>query len=160
VKPLVVVEASTRGLADAKRELERAGLTVVDGWQSRPGAVCAGVVEDALDAAEALLAAIGGAGVVIEARADRDVTDRLLDDLRRLGAVDHRIGDPEVPRLTAEERELLALLAGGSTLGSAASRLHLSRRTADRRLAAARRKLGAASTAEAVVEFARLGETG
>jgi DNA-binding CsgD family transcriptional regulator len=156
VKPLVVVEGSSRGLAAVRRELEQAGLTVVDGWQGRPGVVSSGVVEDALGAAEALLAAIGGAGVVIDARADRDVTDRLLDDLRRLGAVDHRIGDPELPVLTAEERELLALLAAGTTLGSAAARLHLSRRTADRRLAQARGKLGAATTAEAVVAFSRL----
>jgi DNA-binding CsgD family transcriptional regulator len=58
--------------------------------------------------------------------------------------------------LTAEERDLLALLADGQTLGAAARSLHLSRRTADRRLAGARAKLGVASTAEAVVAFTRI----
>lgn len=156
MRPLVVVEGSARGAAAAKRELESAGWKILDGWRNEPGVVCAGVVDDELDAAEALLAAIGGAGVVIEARADREVIDRLIDDLRRLGTVEHRIGEPEMPLLTTEERELLALLAAGTTLGEAASRLHLSRRTADRRLATARAKLGAASTAEAVVAFSRL----
>jgi DNA-binding NarL/FixJ family response regulator len=46
---------------------------------------------------------------------------------------------------------LLAHLVGGATLGAAAKALHVSRRTADRRLASARRALNAASTAEAVV---------
>lgn len=156
MKPLVVVEGSARAAAAARRQLESAGWTVVDGWRSRPGAICAGAVEDEFDAAEALLAAIGGAGVVIEARADREVIDRLLDDLRRLGAVDHRLGEPETPLLTADERELLTLLVGGATLGAAAETLHLSRRTADRRLAAARAKLGAQTTAEAVLAFSRL----
>jgi DNA-binding CsgD family transcriptional regulator len=53
--------------------------------------------------------------------------------------------------LTCEERRLLELLADGQALGEAAETLHVSRRTADRRLAAAREKLGVHSTAEAVV---------
>ena len=46
---------------------------------------------------------------------------------------------------------LIALLAGGMTLGQAANELGLSRRTADRRLAEARVVLGARRTTEAVV---------
>jgi DNA-binding NarL/FixJ family response regulator len=53
--------------------------------------------------------------------------------------------------LTGEERRLLELLAAGQALGEAAEALHLSRRTADRRMAAARGKLGVRSTAEAVL---------
>ena len=53
--------------------------------------------------------------------------------------------------LTGEERRLLELLAGGHALGEAAETLHLSRRTCDRRLAAARGKLGVRTTAEAVL---------
>lgn len=156
MRPLIVVEASPRAVAAARREVEAAGWRVVDGWRNEAGLVCAGAVDDAAGAAEALLAAVAGAGVVVEARAGRELVDRLVDDLRRLGPVEHRTGESEAPVLTAEERDLLALLAQGLTLGAAAQRLHLSRRTADRRLAGARTKLGVASTAEAVTAFARL----
>ena len=156
MRPLIVVEASARAAAAARREVEAARWPVVEGWRNEPGVVCAGVVDDASSAAKALLAAIGGAGLVVEARAGREIVDRFVDDLRRLGPVEHRTREPETPLLTNDERELLALLAGGATLGVAARRLHLSRRTADRRLAAARAKLGVKTTAEAVVSAARL----
>jgi DNA-binding CsgD family transcriptional regulator len=52
---------------------------------------------------------------------------------------------------------LLELLLTGATIGEAARRLHISRRTADRRLAAARRALDAGTTAEALRAAARLG---
>jgi len=140
-RPLVVVEGSERALASAVRE--HAGAATF-------------VVRDAGEAAEALLAAVGGTGVVVHALADRDVIDPLVDDLRRLGAVDHRVGEPEPGSgLTVDERRLLDALASGRTLGEAADELHLSRRTADRRLASARRKLGVATTAEAVVAHVR-----
>jgi DNA-binding NarL/FixJ family response regulator len=152
--PLVVVEASERALAHALREVERTGARVVQGWRNDASVVCTGAVRDAADAAEALLAAVAGAGLVVHAQAERDVIDRLVDDLRRFGPVDHRIGEPEpVAALPADERRLLDELADGRTLGAAAATLHLSRRTADRRLAAARAKLGAATTAEAVVAY-------
>ena len=151
-----MVEASARSAAAARREVEAAGWRVVERWTNDPGIVCTGVVEDAAGAAEALLAALAGAGLIVEARADRDLIDRLVDDLRRLGPVEHRTHERDHPVLTAEERELLALLADGLTLGAAAERLHLSRRTADRRLAHARVKLGVGTTAEAVVASSRL----
>lgn len=142
VKPLVVVEGSERAFASAVRE--HAGVATF-------------VVRDAAEAAQALLAAVGGAGVIVHALAERDVTDRLVDDLRRLGPVDHRTGEPPPgPGLTADERRLLDALGQGKTLGEAAAELHLSRRSADRRLAAAREKLGVGTTAEAVVAFSRL----
>jgi len=143
VKPLVVVEGSDRAFAQACRE------AVGDGVRFHQ-------VRDEGEAAEALLAAVGGSGLVVHAMADRDVIDRLVDDLRRLCPVDHRTGEPEPgPGLTADERRLLEALANGGTLGEAATELHLSRRTADRRLASARTKLGAATTAEAVVAYAK-----
>jgi DNA-binding NarL/FixJ family response regulator len=49
------------------------------------------------------------------------------------------------------QRRLLALLACGLSVPEAARRLHLSRRTAERRLAEARVALGAATNAEAVL---------
>jgi DNA-binding NarL/FixJ family response regulator len=156
VKPLVVVEASDAAVAAARREVAAAGWRVVDGWRNDASVVCAGAVVDEVSAAEALLAAVAGAGLVVEARAPREILDRLVDDLRRLGRVDHRTTEPETPLLTREERALVALLAGGATVGEAARQLHVSRRTADRRLAAVRAKLGVATTAEAVVAGAKL----
>jgi DNA-binding CsgD family transcriptional regulator len=55
--------------------------------------------------------------------------------------------------MSPDEHRLLDRLAGGKTLGDAGTELHLSRRTADRRLASAREKLGVGTTAEAVVAY-------
>lgn len=114
-------------------------------------------VADLEDAARAALAAVAGARLVIDAAAPRDVIDQLCDDLRRLGSVDHRIGPAQPAVLSADERALLARLLAGATLGEAARTLHISRRTADRRLAAARAAVGATSTAEALRRAAELG---
>lgn len=155
MKPLVVVEGSDAAVGDALADLRAAGWTVVPGWWLPAGGgrvVCTGTVASSGDAAAALLAAVAGAGLVVAARAERDVLDRFCDDLRRLGRLDHRTEEtPRQPRLTAEERALVELLLEGKTLGAAAGMLGLSRRTADRRLAAVRRKLGVRTTAEAVV---------
>jgi DNA-binding NarL/FixJ family response regulator len=156
-RPLVVVEASEQALARAVREVERDGARIVHGWRNDGSIVCTGVVRDAGDAAEALLAAVAGAGLVVHAQAERDVIDRFVDDLRRFGPVDHRTAEPDPgPDLSTDERQLLDCLAEGKTLGEAAAALHLSRRTADRRLAAARDKLGTTTTAEAVVAYVRM----
>lgn len=155
MRPLLVVEASAGALESARRELERAGHAVVDGWAGGAEAVCCAPVRNHEEAAAALLAALEGRGLLVHALAERDVVDRLVEDLRRLGPVEHRTSEP-APRvpLTPDERGLLDLLAAGRTLGEAAAELHLSRRTADRRLASARLKLGAASTAAAVAAHA------
>lgn len=153
-QPIIVVETSGHAFAHALREVEHNGGSVIQSWRGRPSLVCTGVVRDAADAAEVLLAAIAGAGLVVHAQADRDVIDRLVDDLRRFGTVDHRTTEPAPrPILTADERRLLELLASGKTLGAAAAEMHVSRRTADRRLRTARRKLGVGTTAEAVVAW-------
>jgi DNA-binding NarL/FixJ family response regulator len=142
-------------LAAAVAAAEDAGWSISRGWQTpRPGErlVCTGTVADADDARRALLAALAGAGLIVAVTADREIVDRFLDDLRRLGPVDHVTPGAALPaRLDAEQRALLGLLAEGLTLGEAAPQLGLSRRTADRRLAAARRILGVATTAEAIV---------
>ncbi len=164
--PLLIVIEGTRGVADREAaRLRAAGYEVVDGFRSaaprgRP-VVRMGRVTGASESADALLAAIGGAGLLVEAAADRDTIDRLVDDLRRLGPVDHRVvaGDQPAP-LDPDGRALLALLAEGLTLGEAAEQLGLPRRTADRRLAAARRALGTERTAEALARARRLGWLG
>jgi DNA-binding NarL/FixJ family response regulator len=157
----VVIEQAAPGLAqDVARELAAGAARVVDGWL-RPLAgsriVCVGTVATRADAAEAVLAAVGGAWLVVDATAPRDVIDQLCDDLRRLGRLDHRVGSPAPSRLAPEEQAVLALLLGGATLGQAAQALHISRRTADRRLAAARAALGVESTTAAMAAAARLG---
>jgi DNA-binding NarL/FixJ family response regulator len=147
------VEAAAQELATA----QGARVAYDDAGGRGQAVVCVRRVTSAADAAQAVLAAVGGAALVIDAAAPREVIDQLSDDLRRLGPVDHRIGPPPRPVLTEEERALLAQLLAGANLGEAARALHLSRRTADRRLAAARRALGAASTAEALRRAAEAG---
>jgi len=160
-KPLVVVEQSERAFAHAVADLRTSGWKVVSGWAVPTvtrRVVCSGVVASAEDAAAALLAALGGVGLVIDARADREVVDRLCDDLRRIGSLDHRVGETERrPALTREEQAIVDLLLEGLSLGEAAQRLHLARRTADRRLASVRHKLGVKTTAAALVEISRPG---
>jgi DNA-binding CsgD family transcriptional regulator len=56
-----------------------------------------------------------------------------------------------------DARALIGRLAAGDTLAEAAHALHLSRRTADRRLAQARRALGVDRTVVAIVWARRLG---
>lgn len=144
----VVLEQATPGAAEeAAAELAGGDTTIVHGWQPGPGAtVCVGRVESAEDAARAVLAAVGGARLVVNAVAPREVVDQLCDDLRRIGELDHRVGPPSGPALSREERALLALLLSGAALGEAARALHISRRTADRphhrRGAAPRRPAG------------------
>lgn len=158
--PLIVLEAcSPDAVAHAEAEVVAAGWPVTDRWsEGGSGVVCRGRIDGEEAAGRALLAAVEGAGLVVEAIAPREVLDRLCDDLRHLGPLDHRIGlSGDTPLLSAEERALLKLLRAGASLGEAAKALHLSRRTADRRLASARRALGAATTSEAVVVASRRG---
>jgi DNA-binding NarL/FixJ family response regulator len=152
----VLALASPVHVADALAAARDAGLRVVDGWAGAEGDVCAGSVTQPEDAARALLAAVAGASLVVSLDAGDELTDRLCDDLRRLGPVE--VFSPDTPRrrrLTNEQGNLLRLLSDGLTLGAAAAELGLSRRTADRRLAAARQALGVESTAEAIVAFSR-----
>jgi DNA-binding CsgD family transcriptional regulator len=105
-----------------------------------------------------MLAVLDGDGVVVHASAPPEVLDRLLDDLRHIGPVDHRrVASAPAPVLGAEARGLLVLLAAGRTLADAAGTLGLSRRTADRRLAEARMALRVGRTVEAVAAARRLG---
>jgi DNA-binding NarL/FixJ family response regulator len=142
--------------------LRVAGWAVVEGWIATAPrserSVRAGAVASQADAEAALLAALDGEGLVVAATGERALVDRLIEDLRRLGPVDHRLGEPETgPNLPADARAILGLLAEGHSLGEAAAILGLARRTADRRLAAARQALGVERTTEAVARARRLG---
>jgi DNA-binding CsgD family transcriptional regulator len=65
----------------------------------------------------------------------------------------HIRSNAPVATIDADGTGLLALLAKGRSLSEAAAALYLSRRTADRRLAAARIVLGVATTVEALLAF-------
>ena len=112
-------------------------------------------VTDEASAAAALRLALTGRPVTIHAVAPRAILDVLYDDLRRLTSVEVRSGPALADDLTADERAVLSLLAAGRSVAEAAEALHLSLRTAERRLAAARLKLGAATTLEAVTHLGR-----
>jgi len=60
-----------------------------------------------------------------------------------------------VADLTQDQRDLLMLLAAGWSVPEGAQRLYLSLRTAERRLAGARKALGVTTTAEAVAVLNR-----
>lgn len=149
-------------------EVAAQGIRVVrtfDEAAAGAGTAYAGRVADQQAAQRAVLAALAGAHLVVVATAAREVIDMMCEDLRRLGALDHRVaatGAPGQdqgldPGLGRTERAVLERLLRGDSLGEAANALHLSRRTADRRLADARRALGAATTAEALAIAVRIG---
>lgn len=156
--PLVVVEGVVGAFTAAVDQVRSAGWQVLPGWGRGPSGghravVLSGVVATERDASAAMLAAITGAGVVVHGLAPREVLDRFCDDLRRLGRVDHRPVGERVPRFDEFDRALLDSLAAGLSVTAAAARVHVSRRTADRRLADIRARLGVASTAEALLAF-------
>ena len=143
--------------AIAETELPVGARVVHEFGEGRPGTVVVAAVTDDASAGAAVLAAVRGSSLVLDASSlPAEAIDRLCDDLRRLGEVDRRDGRP-LPAPTAETvidddgMAVLRRLAQGQHLGEAAAALHLSRRTADRRLAAAKDALGAASTVEAIV---------
>lgn len=154
---LIVVVDSPPHVADALAAGRATDARIVEGWSGGPGDICVGTVSAPEDAAAALLAAVAGAGLVVSVAGSNELTDRLCDDLRRIGPLEVLTpSSRRRPMRTRIERGLLELLAGGSTLGDAATKLDLPRRTADRRLADARAKLGVETTAEAIISFARL----
>lgn len=161
--PVVVVEGSDEAFQVVVDEVRAHGWTIVEGWSSpAPGReirlVRIGRVERRQDAEAALLAALDGAGLIVAARADREVIDRLVDDLRHVGPVEHRVDEPlATPTVPPDARALLGLLAEGHSLGEAAAILGLSRRTADRRLAMARAALGVERTTAAINQARRRG---
>jgi DNA-binding NarL/FixJ family response regulator len=159
--PFVIVEGPEAAFDIAVREISARGWTTQPGFGApfRAGTVArTGLVNGTEAAQAALLAALEGQGLVVRATTARDVIDRLIDDLRRLGSVDHRIGMPDLPAdVGSEARAILGLLAEGHTLGQAADLVGISRRTADRRLAEARRALGVRRTTEAIALTQRLG---
>jgi hypothetical protein len=149
----------------AAHELSAAGCKVLVGWSlpvepwdlTPERVICVGRVDTTADASAALLAAVRGAGLVIAIGDSSDAADAFLEDLRHLGSIDNRTS-ADRRCLGLDQRHLLELLATGHTLPKAAAALHLSLRTAERRLAAIRTALGVGSTAEAILAARRSGE--
>jgi DNA-binding CsgD family transcriptional regulator len=121
--------------------------------------VLVGPIDDAEQAGAAIEALTRGVGLAVAVRVTGDLRHRTLEDLHRLGAV--QTAAPLTVRpaglLDEEQRRLLAALAAGATVTEAARQLHLSRRTANRRLTAIRERLGVQSTAEAITRWSRPG---
>lgn len=92
-------------------------------------------------------------------RTDPETLPVVVTDLGALGVVTAWVGDaddlPAVARLGTDHVGVLAVLATGGSTADAASRLHLSQRSVERRLTQVRTILVVASVAEAVVEFSR-----
>lgn len=153
--PLVALDAATwEELAGPADALRARGWNVIDLLHDPPlrteRLVCRALIVDSTAAEAAVLAASWGAGLLIGIGGlDRDVRDRLVDDLERIAPL-VRSMLPAHPPIHEEAARLLDLLASGRTLGDAARAAYISRRTADRRLADAKRTLGAASTAEVI----------
>lgn len=163
MRPLVVAE-SDAAAGSAVVELRREGWTPVDSavlpaepWDlSDRRLLVFGRIGSPAERAAVLLAGARGAGVVVVAPRDGRDLAAFVDELARLGPVE-LVRDAPAHALTGDQRRLLELLADGETLGEAARRLSLSRRTAHRRVADARALLGVRTTAEAVLAF-RAGE--
>lgn len=133
----------------------RAGFVLPDEpWDLGPQRwVCVGTVADEDDAEAAVTALARGVGLAVVVELVGPARHRLLEDLHRAGRVELRL--EERPHPTAEQVRLLLALAAGATLGDAAAAHHMSLRTAHRRLADVRARLGVATTAEAVTWAAR-----
>ena len=145
-------------------------LGAVAGWTHRDGfslpstpwaleearVLCVGVVASAAEARAVVEAVSRGAAVAACVTLTGRVRQQLLEDLHRVGTVEarsthlHHAVRPDAQSLTPEQRDLLDALVDGCTITEAASLLHLSRRTATRRLAECRDRLGLATTAEAM----------
>ena len=155
-----ILGAATRKLGAASRIQAAAILAqAASGSQRRLLKV---TVQNEADAGGAILAALGGVSIRVDAGTDPILVERIQGDLRRLGRDDAITLEPVTATLdlAADGEGLLGLLVEGLSLGEAAGSMHLSRRTADRRLRAARVALGVATTAEALLAFQRRAKPG
>lgn len=141
---------------------------VPTGWRGRagfalPGSpwdlsdrrwMCTGSIDGSEDAGRAIEALTRGVGLAVTLRVQGDLRHRTLEDLHRLADV--RTADLDAAHddlasvLDPDQLALLRALAAGRTVGAAASAIHLSRRTANRRLADLRLRLGVETNAEAI----------
>jgi hypothetical protein len=147
---LVVVEGD-EGYVAVLAELKGAGWQVTASGPARTELTCSVyVVRSRVDAEGAVFAAVRGYGVVMRVAHDphlRDVVADLVEDLAGLGSVLY-IDTATAVHLDSDTWRLVHALARGATLDSAARTLHLSTRTANRRVTAACAALGVESRAQ------------
>jgi DNA-binding NarL/FixJ family response regulator len=173
------VLSSSADLEAVARDVAERGWRVVNGfsppqapWDLAPArVVTVGVVDGPAAAEAALLCAVRGAGLIAAVDQERAWAPSFLADLERLappmppysagagqpaGAGPGSAQGQRSGALTAEQRDLLDLLAAGHSIAQAARMRYLSLRTANRRVAEARTALGVATTREAVLAYLRL----
>jgi DNA-binding CsgD family transcriptional regulator len=146
------VDAEAERLRDARWSVQRGFVLPERPWDVRDDRrVCVGVIDGERAAEAALLAAARGASLVVAvAGIDAAAAARFLDDLGRVADVTRR--EPSAPALPLDDvqQRLLRSIGDGRTMAEAAAEQFLSLRTAERKLGAARKALGVATTAEAV----------
>ncbi len=125
-----------------------AGFDVGDETWRIDGLVCVGPVTDDASHAAALDAALRGAEIVADVSAERE--QAFLDDLVRAGLVPWT---PPVDQLDDVTTALLESLMNGASVAQAARACHLSARSAHRRLADARRRIGVTTNAQAITNW-------
>jgi hypothetical protein len=160
--PFVVVGLGA-DLAQPAAELGRRGWRVHRGlvppdepWDLGPArVVVVGPLPDLAAAQAALLCAVRGAGLVVGLDPAAPWAAGFRADLRSLAPAAPPAPEPADP-LTADQRDMLELLAAGNSIAHAARLRFLSLRTANRRVAEAREALGVATTREAVLAYVRL----
>lgn len=159
IRRLVVTSDAARA-ASVAQELRATGWRILHGWRPplvvgwtlvQDRIVCLGEIRGRADAADAVVMAARGAGVLAIVRCDPATLALLVDDLRQLDEpeLDLELTASTSTALDADQLGILRLVASGATVTEAAQALHLSRRTAARRLADARKRLGVATTVEA-----------
>lgn len=162
-RPLVVLLRRPDQLDVVARRLRGEGWTVQSGWDLpddpwdlRPDRwLCSGTVTTLGDAELVLACLRRTSGAILAVDLLGDEASDLLADLHRvadLRAEATATATASLP-LSAEQRELLTLVAHGASVPEAAASLFLSPRTAERRLAAARTSLGVRSTAQAIARL-------
>lgn len=160
----VVVEGTAEQFEQAIGDMADVGWLVQPGWRmpdasgpapdpAASGLALSGAVSERSGAEAAVGVAITGIGLVVHGLAERRILDTLCGDLGHLGALDHRVAF-EVVALSPEDRRLLGLLLGGASVGTIAEELFLSRRSADRRIAALKSRFGVGSVGEALAAYA------
>jgi DNA-binding NarL/FixJ family response regulator len=159
------VVTSTADADTVLRRLARDGWTIREGfalpdptWDvTSAGVILHGRITDPDTLQLAVLAAARGAGIVAVCDPATPLGRALVDDLARLGDVQHGPGGDTgtVADLVPEQRALLDRLAAGDTIAAAAAAEFLSLRTANRRIAEARALFGVRTTREAVLAYLR-----
>lgn len=118
--------------------------------------LCTGTATATADIEAVLLAtARGAAVVVVDALTDPLDSADLADAIVAFDSPAEPAGPSPRPEIDDVTAQLLRALSGGSSIPAAARAGHLSLRTANRRLAAARAHYGVATTHEAVLTHLR-----